>query len=107
LPLLEELVEVLQRPRVTKLRGLSDEEVREFVLGIAQVSTLIQITGTLALCRDPDDDIVLETAIIGQATHVVSRDEDLTRDPELQQHLRPRGIQVATVSQFLKELAGG
>lgn len=106
-PLLEELAEVLSRSRVTKLRDLSNEETRLYLLGIAEVSTLVQVTGALALCRDPNDDVVLETAIVGNATHVVSRDEDLTRDPELAQQLQSRGIQLATVNQFLNELAGG
>jgi predicted nucleic acid-binding protein len=84
LPLLEELADVLSRPRIAKL-----------------------LTGALALCRNPSDDIVLETAIVGNATHVVSRDEDLTRDPELTHHLESRGIQLVTVNRFLNELAGG
>ena len=106
-PLLEELTQVLLRPRIARLRGLSYEEIRSYVLGISEITDLVRITGNLVLCRDPNDDIVLETAIAGRAAYVVSRDEDLTRDPELQQHLRSRNIQLVTVKQFLNTLTTG
>ena len=105
-PLLDELIAVLARPRLTMIRSRSSDEIRRFAAGILEVSTIVPITGSLALCRDPSDDMVLETAVVGNATHVVSRDEDLTRDLELARQLKSRGIQPATVSQFLKTLSG-
>jgi len=103
-PLLAELREVLCRPRLMKIRGTTLEDIEQFVQDIAEVSEIIPVTGTLQLCRDPDDDIVLETALVGQATHVISRDEDITRDPELLRQLEARGIKALTVSRFLAEL---
>jgi len=35
------------------------------------------------------------------ATHVVSRDGDITRDTDLTEHLRKRGIETLTVQRFL------
>ena len=65
----------------------------------------VSVEGYLNLCRDPRDDTVLETAIAGKATHIVSRDEDLRRDVDLVRELEARGIQVVTVNNFLVELA--
>jgi len=65
----------------------------------------VSVEGYLNLCRDPRDDMVLETAIAGKATHIVSRDEDLRRDVDLVRELEARGIQVVTVNNFLVELA--
>ena len=59
------------------------------------------------LCRDPDDDWVLETAVAGGATHVASRDEDVTRDLELQEKLGLRGIETIMVSRLLVLLDEG
>ncbi len=106
-PLLEELTEVLARPRLVKIRATSLQDIRDYVGGIANVATLVDATGTLTMCRDPDDNILLETAIVGHATHVISRDEDLTRDLTLQQHLKSNGVRLVTVNQFLNELTGG
>ncbi|MBC8446750.1 MAG: putative toxin-antitoxin system toxin component, PIN family [Chloroflexi bacterium] len=104
LPLLAELAEVLCRPRIKKVRDTTDSDADAFVRTIAGLAHVVPVTGELRLCRDPDDDIVLETAIEGGATHVVSRDEDITRDLDLQAQLITSGIKVVTISHFLEEL---
>jgi len=73
-PLLGELLEVLCRPRIMRVRGTSVAEAAAFVQGIAAVAELVSVTGDLKLCRDQDDDVVLETAVVGHATHLVSRE---------------------------------
>jgi predicted nucleic acid-binding protein len=57
------------------------------------------------LSRDPDDDILLETALVGGAQYFVSRDDDVKRDQELLARLRERGVEVLSVAQFLDLLA--
>jgi len=59
-------------------------------------------TGKLRLCRDVTDDVVLETALLGRAKYLVSRDADLIRDLALIRIFRERGIQIATVGQILQ-----
>jgi len=77
--MLEELMDVLCRPRIMKIRLTTVDDAETFVRGVAAVAQLVSVTGNLQLCRDPDDDIVLETAIVGGAAYVVSRDEDISR----------------------------
>jgi uncharacterized protein len=62
---------------------------------------MVRPSGELRLCRDPDDDVVLETAILGEAQFVVSRDDDIKRDLDLMTHLRANGVEVVSVAQFL------
>jgi uncharacterized protein len=104
-PLLDELAQVLARPRLQRTCRLSTQHVDVFVTKIEAASTLAPVTGTLALCRDPDDDVLLETAINGRAVYIVSRDEDLTRDPALHEAATLYGIQIVTVARFLPRLA--
>ena len=104
LPLLDELHEVLLRPRIMKIRQSTATEVETFVTSIGAVVQLVPVSGELKLCRDPDDDIILETAIRGNAAYVVSRDEDVTRDLDLIEHLRERGIATITVQRFIDQL---
>ncbi len=101
--LLEELQEVLCRPRIMRIRRTTQTEAVRFTRLVASVSEIVVITGALQLCRDPDDDVLLGTAINGRATHVVSRDEDVTRDPELARQLKAYKIEAITVRRFLKE----
>ncbi len=104
LPLVEELIEVLQRPRILKIRNSTAEQVRSYVKGIVGLAQVVSVDKVPRLCRDPDDDVLLQTAITGGATHIVSRDEDITRDLSLLEQLQARGIQAMTVNRFLDEL---
>lgn len=104
LPLLDELHEVLLRPRVMQIRQSTATEVEAFVISVGAVVQLVPVSGELKLCRDPDDDIILETAIRGNARYVVSRDEDMTRDLDLVNHLRDQGIETITVQRFIDRL---
>jgi putative PIN family toxin of toxin-antitoxin system len=106
LPLLEELHEVLSRPRILKIRQNTLSEVELFVSDVGAVAQLVAVTGEVKLCRDPDDDVVLETAIVGKATHLVSRDGDVMRDLALVRYLEAEGIQSVTVQRFLDLVAG-
>jgi len=103
-PLLDELTEVLTRPRLMRLHGEPLDTIHRFVFRLKRLSLLVPVTGNLALCRDPDDDVLLETAFAGHATFLVSRDEDLTRDLNLQRAAASLDMRIMTVAQFLQQL---
>jgi predicted nucleic acid-binding protein len=102
--LLRELLEVLSRPRIPRIRGMSASDAVAYARIVSSSSVLVPIMGTVHLCRDPEDDMVIETAIAGRASHIVSRDEDLTRDASLVRELAARGIQCVTVNAMLDQL---
>lgn len=106
-PLMDELREVLLRPRIMNIRQTTAREVETFVVGVRAVVQWVPAAGDIDLCRDPDDNVILETAIQGEAMYVVSRDEDVTRDPELATRLLERGIEAITVQRFLNLLGAG
>lgn len=49
----------------------------QFIRDIRGVMEPIKITGRLQLCRDPKDDKVIETALVGRADCLVTGDRDL------------------------------
>jgi len=59
------------------------------------------LTGDLVLCRDPDDNFIVETAIKGQVQYLVTRDDDIKWDPEVIKFLEKSDIMVITVAKFL------
>ena len=102
-PIIEELKEVLARPRLRKY-GIRDEDVQELIMLLTDRAIWVEPTGKLHLCRDSADDVVLETALLGQAEEMVTRDDDMKRDLELMKWMKEQGIAVLSVSQFLESL---
>ena len=58
------------------------------------------VPGKLRLCRDPRDDAVLETALVGGAEYIVSRDDDVKRDEELIKEMERHDVAVLSVAMF-------
>jgi putative PIN family toxin of toxin-antitoxin system len=103
-PLLAELREVLQRPRIGRKHGLLSDDIHEYVSGLERRADVVSVTGQPQICRDPDDDVVIETALLRNADVLVTRDEDLSRVPELAKALRERGVSIETVQRFIEML---
>jgi len=102
--ILDELIDVLSRQRIRRRYGITDRDVREIIDELTAATTFVTIEGQLHLCRDPNDDMIIETAINGRADVIVTRDEDLSRDLELIATVRQFGIEILTVERFLRLL---
>jgi uncharacterized protein len=105
IPLLDELAEVLARPRIRTKYGLDEQEISEFLRLLSARSRKVTTQGQLHVCRDPDDDLILETALLGRARYAVSRDDDIKRDRDLVAQIEVHGVEVLSVQQFLDRLA--
>lgn len=75
--MLDELTEVLGRPRLRNKYGVRDEDVLALVGAFLQYGEAVEPQQTLTVCRDPKDDKFLETAVAGRADVIVTADEDL------------------------------
>ena len=102
-PLLAELAKVIARGRLVRRYNLTTETTAP-VLRVLRDSEFTAVTGSVRICRDPDDDMVIETAINGRADVLVSRDDDLKRYPEVAAVMAERGVRVLTVQRFLDAL---
>ena len=102
---LNEIAEVLTRPRLIRRFRYSHRDAVRFVRLIAARATVVQITRDLKICRDPDDDEILEAAIIGKSQYLVTRDDDLKRDLDLIKMARQNRVRVVSVRQFLRRLS--
>ena len=104
-PLMEELDRVLSRPRLMLKYGYAHADLQEYLERIISRAKRVTVVAEVVPVRDPKDNPVIETTIRGGARFLVSRDEDLTRDPQLAGYLAARGVSVMTVARFLQHLA--
>lgn len=106
-PLLNEITDVLSRSRIRDKYGLDENEISEFLFLLSQRGLQVIPTGNLHICRDPDDDRVLETALLGGARYMISRDDDIKRDLDLVAQMEARGITVLSIQRFLDRFSDG
>lgn len=78
-PLIAELRAVLDYPRLQRYLKMSEGDKEEFVILLEQVADPVNLTAHPApgICRDPDDEPYLQTALAGRADYIVSGDADL------------------------------
>jgi putative PIN family toxin of toxin-antitoxin system len=96
--LLEELVDVLSRPRICKKYGVTEDDIKTVVALLLLRGEAVFVSQPLAVCRDPKDDKFLEVALAGKADVIVSGDEDLlVLDPF-------EGISIVSPVEFLRSL---
>lgn len=105
LPLLKEIANVLQRPRIKDKYHLTETQIKKFLTLLSHKALHVTVRGNLKLCRDPYDDLILETAIVSNVKYMVSRDDDIKGDIELITQMKNRGIIVSTVNHFLQQLS--
>lgn len=94
-PLLEEFANVINRPKFEESRRAA----KKFVVAINSSCKKINVKSSLkVILDDPDDDIVINTAIDGKADYIV------TGDTHLLELRKFRWIQIVTVDEMLKRL---
>jgi uncharacterized protein len=103
-PLLEELAAVLIRPRFARRFNVTADKLAELLTVLGDEASIANVVGTVHVCRDPKDDMVIETAINGRADVLVSRDDELKRSPEVAAALLEHNVRVLTVQRFLDAL---
>ncbi len=77
---------------------ISPASLQIFLHLLQKRSILIQVVGTLHVCKDPDDDKFLETALAGGADFLVTK--NLKHFPRKSY----QGVRIINVAAFLKEL---
>ena len=88
-----ELNEVLGRSKFD--RYLTREEREQFLVRLLRETTIVEVHEEIHVCRDKKDNKFLELAVSGQATCIISGDEDLLS-------LHPfQGISIVTPAEFL------
>ena len=73
--LIDELLEVLNRPKFVKIISINDKE--NLMSFFTNYGELIKVKSKVKVSRDSKDDFLLALAIDGKATHLLTGDEDL------------------------------
>lgn len=105
--LLAEVARVLRYPRLRAIHGLDDPGIDAFVSQLQAAALLVNVGPSNVVPvvpKDPDDDWVIATAVLGTADVICTRDTDFD-DPPVQAYCQQHGIRVVTDLALLNLLA--
>jgi putative PIN family toxin of toxin-antitoxin system len=103
-PLLTELARILQYPRVRALHGLDDVGVQTYLHAVEVGSAVVSpVSPPPIQTRDPDDDLVIATAIAGKADVICTRDRHFF-DAAVHTGCATHGIRIVNDADLLHEL---
>ena len=92
--MLYELAKVLRYPRMLAFHGLSESRIYDYVGFLRETTEIVRPNPLLTTpIRDVNDTVVRQTAIIGEANVLCTRDQDFF-DPPAEPFLRKAGIAV-------------
>ncbi|MBI4688576.1 MAG: putative toxin-antitoxin system toxin component, PIN family [Nitrospirae bacterium] len=100
-PMLEELAEVLNRPKIKNKFKIENDDIAKLLFLLEDRAEDVPVSGNIAICRDKDDDLVIETAIKGKAEYLVTRDDDIKFDRKVSSFLSQHSVKVISLSKFL------
>jgi putative PIN family toxin of toxin-antitoxin system len=92
--ILYELARVLRYPRMQALHGLPESRIYDYIGFLREVSELVTLNPLLSIpIRDVNDIVVVQTALIGEADVICTKDDDFY-DPGITRFLTRVGISV-------------
>ena len=102
--LLTEVQRVLNYPHVRARWPLTADTIAQYVLLLQDTGALVDLPESFpAVVRDPDDDLVLQTAIAGQAEALCTRDTAFLHE-NVQEVCAAHSIRIVNDIMLLQEL---
>ncbi|SRR6266849_8698513 len=94
--ILDEFKDVMSRKEVARRFDYSKKDVSKFEAAIREVAEIVAVKSTFKAVReDPDDDVVVHTAVDGRSDYIVSGDRHLR---ELKRY---RGVKIVSPNAFV------
>lgn len=91
---MDELRRVMDYPKF----HFNEEQKESFISILLEVAEMVEITGKVKVIKDdPDDDAILETALVGETDYIISGDPHLLKLKEF------AGIKIVTAKEFLEK----
>ena len=101
--IIDEVQRVLSRPKMRRKHKYTLTEVTNLV-NLLHRANIGDIPASFELCRDPKDDMFIDCAVSGRVHFLVSYDNDLIDDSELEKVLSEFGITIIEPLNFLGEI---
>lgn len=96
--LIDELATVLTYPKIKTKYGIGRKDLEAIAGLLALRVDLVEIDERVHICRDPDDDFLIETALAGKAYFLITGDQALLSLKKF------RGISILKAAAFVASI---
>lgn len=103
-PIVDEVERVVSRPHLIRKYRYTPEAIANLMDLLTHRAVIVEAPFSHQLCRDTDDNHVVDCAIWGRVQFLVSYDKDLSDDSDLRRALFEFGIAVSTPEVFAERL---
>lgn len=100
--LFTELLNVMARPKIN--RFITTKQKQNIINLIQKFGIFVIPISDAPPCRDPKDNVVIATALGGNANFIVTADKDLLDDKHLLNNLAKHNLKIVYPIEFLKSL---
>jgi len=100
--LLDEIADVLLNPKLMLKYNYSFKDVESLIVLCKKQAVIIKPAVVIQICRDPDDDKIINCAIMGRPHYLVSGDADLYDDKNVKRILFEYGVQIIKPERFIE-----
>jgi putative PIN family toxin of toxin-antitoxin system len=105
--ILYELARVLRYPRMQALHRLPEARIYDYIGSLREVSQLVTLSPLLSVpIRDVNDIVVVQTAVIGQADVICTKDQDFY-EAGITRFLASAGISVMDDVALIEKIRAG
>jgi len=104
--ILDEIREVLSRPHLIQKYSYTLHSVTQLINLLGQRSVIVEVPFSYKLCRDVEDDPVVDCAVWGRVQFLVSYDNDFLDDFTLRRALFEFGVESAHPRTILEKIHG-
>lgn len=104
--ILDEVREVLSRPNLTQKYSYTLHSVTHLINLLGQRAVIVEVPFSYELCRDVEDDPVVDCAVWGRVQFLVSYDNDFLDDSALRQTLFEFGVEIVHPGTVLEAIRG-
>ena len=98
--IIDEVEKVLSRRALRRKYQYTPTAVTD-LLELLQLANIVEVNDSLELCRDATDNMLIDCAVSGRVQFLVSYDNDLIDDSELERALFEFGVAVVEPQDFL------
>ena len=101
--IIDEIQKVLSRPKMRRKHGYPVSEITNLI-NLLQQANIGEVPSTFELCRDAKDNMLVDCAISGRVQFLVSNDNDLLDDAELEKALFEYGVAIVNPPVFMEKI---